>query len=151
MANDNGKPKSLREHNALNPHPERVRDKLFASDPFFDARDLVQVRYEMLRRVSKEGWSISDSARNFGVTRPTWYRVDSAFREDGLAGLVPERRGPRRAHKLDETVVAAILEARKATPRITTGDLVELVRSRFGVTVHRRSVERALNRVQKKT
>ena len=46
------KTRSLKEHGCLNPHAERVRDELFLSNPFFDPRDLLQVRYEMLRRVS---------------------------------------------------------------------------------------------------
>ncbi|SJM32648.1 hypothetical protein BQ8482_300019 [Mesorhizobium delmotii] len=43
-------PKALARDGALNPRPEAARDTLFAGNPFFDARDLVQVRYEMVRR-----------------------------------------------------------------------------------------------------
>ena len=42
------KTRSLKQHGCLNPHAERVRDELFLSNAFFDPRDLVQVRYEML-------------------------------------------------------------------------------------------------------
>ena len=46
---------ALRAAHALNPAPETVRDQAFTSgDPFFDPRDLVQVKYEMLRRVARE-------------------------------------------------------------------------------------------------
>ena len=144
------KSESLRKHGALNTHPERVSDPQFLSDPFFDPRDLVQVRYEMLRRVTKEGQSVSESARNFGVSRPTWYHAARAFEENGLAGLVPERPGPRRAHKIGDAVLEALVEARHATPAMTIAELVALVHRRFGITVHRRSVERALNRTKKK-
>ena len=140
---------SLREHRTLNRGADRVTDELFLSDPFFDARDLVQTRYEMLRRVSQDGWTVSRSAGSFGVSRPTWYQSAKAFEEHGLAGLVPERPGPRRAHKLDGKVLEAILEARRTTPAITTDELVRLVRSRFDITVHRRSIERALGRAKK--
>ena len=150
MTPKNDKAESLRKLGTLNRHPERVNDPGFLSDPFFDPRDLVQVRYEMLRRVSTEGQSVSESARNFGVSRPTWYHAASAFEENGLAGLVPERPGPRRAHKLDDTVVAALAEARRAAPGTTTAELVALARRRFGISVHRRSVERALGRSKKK-
>ena len=151
MTRKNDKAESLRRLGTLNRHPERVNDPGFLADPFFDPRDLVQVRYEMLRRVSREGQSVSESARNFGVSRPTWYHVARAFEENGLAGLVPQRPGPRRAHKLDDTVVEALVEARRAAPGTTTAELVALARSRFGISVHRRSVERALGRAQKKT
>ena len=35
----------------LNPHPEQVRDPEFLASDFFDARDAVQVKYEMVRKV----------------------------------------------------------------------------------------------------
>src|SRR5262249_61747047 len=42
---------ALRRHHALNPRAQSVRDPAFAgTNPFFDANDLVQVKYEMLRR-----------------------------------------------------------------------------------------------------
>ena len=150
MTRKNDKAENLRKNGTLNRRPERVHDPLFLSDPFFDPRDLVQVRYEMLRRVHREGQSVSESAQSFGVSRPTWYHAARAFEENGLAGLVPERPGPRRAHKLDDTVIKALIEARRSTPAVTTAELVALVRRRFGITVHRRSLERALKRAQKK-
>ena len=145
------KSEHLRRHGILNRRPERVRDPLFLSEPFFDPQDLVQVRYEMLRRVDRDGMSVSESARTFGVSRPTWYQAARAFEQGGLAALVPERPGPRRAHKLDDDVLEALIEARRATPDITTSALVQLVHTRFGRSVHRRSIERALKRAQKKT
>ena len=149
MASKNDKADSLRKHGTLNPRPDRVSDPQFLSEPFFDPRDLVQVRYEMLRRVSREGQSVSDSARTFGVSRPTWYHAARAFEENGLAGLVPERPGPRRAHKIGPEVLEVLVEARRVTPAITISELVALVHRRFGITVHRRSVERALGRAKK--
>ena len=145
-----GKADSLRRHGTLNRRADHVNDGLFLSDGFFDPRDLVQVRYEMLRRVRVEGRSVSETARSFGVSRPTWYQSAEAFEENGLAGLVPQRPGPRRAHKLDGEVIEAVLEARGADPAVSAAELAELVRSRFGITVHRRSIERALERAKKK-
>ena len=69
------KTRSLKEHGCLNPHAETVRDELFLSNAFFDPRDLVQVRYEMLRRVREDGMPVSHAAASFGVSRPTWYQA----------------------------------------------------------------------------
>ena len=44
------KTEHLRSRGLLHPHPEKVKDELFHSGPFFDPHDLLQVRYEMLRR-----------------------------------------------------------------------------------------------------
>ena len=49
------KGESLRQQGVLNPHPQRVVDPLFLEGGFFDPRDLVQVKYEMLHRVHSRG------------------------------------------------------------------------------------------------
>ena len=73
--------------------------------PFFDARDLVQVKYEMLRRARREGQPVSQVAAAFGFSRPSFYAAQALFEQAGLPGLVPQWPGPRRAHKLSEAVV----------------------------------------------
>ena len=98
--------------------------------------------------VDKAGLSASQCARIFGVSRPTFYHAARAFRENGLAGLVPRRPGPRGAHKINDTVLKALAEARRDRPAITTTELVALVNRHFGVTVHRRTIERAFSRVK---
>src|SRR5579863_9069249 len=74
-------PKSdaLRERGAFNPHPERVTAELFPQSEFFDARDLPQVKYEMLRRVQKDGVAITRAAEAFGFSRPSFYQAQTAF------------------------------------------------------------------------
>ena len=143
------KTRALKEHGCLNPNAETVRDELFASNAFFDPRDLLQVRYEMLRRVREDGVPVSHAAASFGVSRPTWYQAQRAYEAGGLPGLLPDRPGPRRPHKLGEDVVQALREAKGERPEMTAADLVELVRERFGITVHRSSVGRALAREKK--
>ena len=96
---------ALRQQGSLNPHPDKVSDPLFATADFFDARDLVQVKYEMVRRVRVDGQSVSGTASSFGFSRPTFYQAQAALESDGLAGLVPKKRGPRGAHKLSSEVV----------------------------------------------
>ena len=144
------KTRALKEHGCLNRHPERVRDELFRSNAFFDPRDQLQVKYEMLRRVREDGVPVSQAAALFGVSRPTWYQAQRAYEAGGLPGLLPERPGPRRAHKLSEEVVEALRAARSEQPELSAAVLVELVRERFGISVHRRSIDRALARQKKR-
>ncbi|WP_423926832.1 DNA cytosine methyltransferase [Candidatus Palauibacter sp.] len=106
------KTRTLREHGCLNPRPERVREPRFLDNAFFDPRDLVQVKYEMLRRVREDGESVSGSAARFGLSRPTFYLAQRAYEAGGLPALLPERPGPRRPHKLSAEVVAALRAAR---------------------------------------
>ena len=134
----------------LNPNPVAVRDVLFTGNPFFDAKDLVQVRYEMVRRHQVDGLAISEAAAAFGVTRPTFYKAQSALRTVGLAGLLPSRRGPKAGHKVSGEVIAFATELKAAKPEITTSQCLDAIESRFGVKVHRRSLERALARKKKR-
>jgi transposase len=144
-------PKSelLRQSGSLNPRPEKVEDPLFAQSDFFDARDVVQVKYEMLRKVQVDGHSISESAASFGFSRPSFYQAQEAFHEGGLGALVPRKRGPRGAHKLNPEVMRFVDEARAADAALGAAALAALVQERFGITVHVRSIERALAREKK--
>lgn len=141
---------TLRRYHALNPKAHAITDPAFtAGNPFFDARDLVQVKYEMLRRVRQEGQPVSQTAMAFGFSRPSFYQAQALFAREGLPGLVPRRPGPRGAHKLSEEVIAVLERARTADPTLNSAQLARLVEERFGRKVHRRSVERALARRKK--
>ncbi len=145
-------PKSnlLRKQGCLHPHPAKVTDELFVGGEFFDARDIVQVKYEMLRRVRVDGRPVSDSSARFGLSRPSYYQAREAFEQGGLPALLPKKPGPRRAHKLSDEVVAVLREALSEQPELSLEDLVRLVETRFGISVHRRSIDRALARQKKK-
>jgi transposase len=137
---------SLSEARALNPRPEAVTDAGFATEEFLDPRDLVQVKYEMVRRVRIDGEPVSGAAEAFGFSRPSWYATAAALDQEGLPGLVPQRPGPRRAHKLTDEVVDFAAQCLRDDPALRSADLVGRVQERFGMTVHPRSVERALAR-----
>jgi transposase len=141
---------ALREQGCLRPHPEKVTDEAFTASEFFDPRDLVQVKYEMLRRVRVDGQPVRRSAESFGLSRPSYYQAQAAYEVGGLPALLPKKPGPRRAHKLSAEVVAALREALAERPELRPRELVDLVQERFGVSVHPRSVERALSRQEKK-
>ena len=134
----------------VNPHAQDVQDPAFLDNDFFDRRDLVQVRYEMLRRVRTEGQSIADIAARFGVSRPTFYKVQADFDRGGLAGLLPVKRGPHGPHKITDEVLAFIEAAIAKEEGLDAPLLDERIARHFGVAVHRRTVERALARRKKK-
>jgi transposase len=141
---------SLRQQGSLNPRPQSVRDELFASGDFFDSRDLVQVKYEMLRRVQEDGQPISEAAAKFGFSRPSFYQAQTAFQASGLSGLVPHKRGPKEAHKLTAEVIEFVQQARQQDPSLRSTDLASRVKERFQLVVHPRTIERGLSRHQKK-
>ena len=143
------KHQQLRASGTLNRNPKRVKDPLFSAHAFFDAQDLVQVKYEMLRGVLHDGRSITEAAAAFGFSRPAFYKAKRALEEGGLAGLVPAKTGPRQAHKLSDEVMAFVLAAGERDPTLDSKRMAERIASQFGLTVHPRSIERALARKKK--
>ena len=93
---------------------------LFAEHEFFDARDLVQVKYEMVRRVEAEGASITDAAAAFGFSRPSIYQAQTALRSQGFAGLLPKKRGPRSGRKVSQEVVEFLVQLRAGEPALSS-------------------------------
>jgi transposase len=148
--NRDPKSRALQQEGSLHPHPEQVKDELFLTHEFFDPRDLVQVKYEMLRRVQSEGQAVSQSAARFGFSRPSFYQTQAAFQQGGLPALMPQKRGPKKAHKLTAEVLAFVRQAQQEDPSLRPAALASLVKDRYGVSVHPRSLERALRRGQKK-
>jgi transposase len=146
---NDSKEKVLRDCGALNTHP--VADPLFSDNDFFDSRDLVQVKYEMLRRVHKEGESVSRSAASFGFSRPSFYKSSVEFEREGIAGLMPRKRGPRSGHKLTAEVLAFVEGSCSEEQPTKIPALLDEVEKHFGIRVHRRSLERAIRQPGKKT
>lgn len=144
------KQRALRNNDTLNPHPEGVHDPLFQENAFFDADDLLQVKYEMLRRVHSDGWTVTCAADSFGFSRVSYYKADRALREDGLNGLLPHKRGPKGAHKLTEAVLDYVRTIRSEETDLSFEELIERIAQRFGIRVHQRTLERALIGSKKK-
>ncbi len=135
---------ALLEEGTLNPSPEKVTDPKFQAGEFFDSRDFVQVRYEMLRRVSVDNLSVTRVTAEYGVSRPTYYQARLRFDEAGLGGLVPKKRGPRGPHKLQGEILAFVEKQISPGEPIRGRELARLVRQRFSIEVHPRTIERAL-------
>jgi transposase len=138
------KRQTLRRHGTLNPQPESVTHPLFQNSDFFDPDDLLQVKYEMLREVHVGRESISEAARDFGFSRPSFYQAQSAFQQDGVFGLFPHKRGPQGGHKLTSEVMKFIIQQRSEDPALTPEQLAHAVQQRFGLRVHPRSIQRKL-------
>ena len=134
----------------LNPHPERVTDPEFLGSEFFDARDAVQVKYEMVRKVQAGGAPVTETAAAFGYSRPSYYAAAAALEASGLEGLVPARPGPRGAHKLTEEILAWAGQRLAADPALRPAQLAGPIEAAFGVRAHPRSIERALARYRER-
>ena len=144
---DQSKVDALQRNGTFNKRAKAVQDPLFAENEFFDPQDLLQVKYEMLRRAGKDGLSITEVCSRFGFSRLSFYRLQTAFRQSGIAGLLSRKRGPRQAHKLSDEVMDFVENAKDKG--VGTEAVKKLIEDRFGIRVHRRSIERALGRRKK--
>ena len=135
---------ALRQEGTLNPTPDEVHDPKFQENEFFDPHDIVQVKYEMLRRVSVENASVSAATEEYGVSRPTYYQTKASFDKGGVAGLVPQKRGPRGPHKLRGQALAFVQQQLVAGEPVRARELAKLVRQKFGLNIHPRTIERAV-------
>jgi hypothetical protein len=139
---------ALRPSGTLNPRPQDVRHPLFQGNDFFDPDDTVQVKYEMLRQVHVDHQPLS-KLHEILVFSPSFYQANSSFSKAGLAGLAPSRRGPKGGHKLTPEVMALIV-AKQAESSLTVAQLAELIKERFDIQVHPRSIQRQLLREKKR-
>jgi transposase len=139
----------LREQGTLNPRPKAVRHESFRDSEFFDSEDLLQVKYEMLRQVDVDKQPISQATKTFGFSRPSFYQAQAAFQEAGLAGLLPQKRGPRSGHKLTPELMQFVAQLRFAESTISSAQVAERIAQRFNVSVHPRSIDRQLQRQKK--
>lgn len=130
----------------MNASPEKVGDPKFRDSEFFDPRDIVQVRYEMLRRVLIESAPVTVVSDEYGVSRPTFYEAKAAFDASGVAGLVPKKRGPRGPRKLRGDVLVFLRKQLVPGEPIRARELAERIRKEFDVDVHARTIERAFRR-----
>jgi transposase len=147
-----GKTESLKKYGALNPHPQKVVEKTFSDSAieFFDPRDLVQVKYEMLRSVEKKGHSVKHASEAFGFSRPAFYQAQSQFKQGGVTGLVKKRPGPKSAHKLTDDILSFIEKKVIEGKPLRARKLAPLIKEKFGKDVHPRTIERAVAREEKK-
>lgn len=140
----------LRQQGVLHPHPQAVTAALFQDSAFFDPGDLIQVKYEMLRRVVAEQTPVGRAAHEAGLSRPSFYQAQAALQRAGLTGLIPQKPGPHGAHKLTASVLDFLSGQRTSRPQMTYRELARLAQEQMGVMVHPRTIQRVLSRHQKK-
>lgn len=140
----------LRKMGALNKKPLKVTYKLFIDgSQFFDPHDKLQVKYEMLRAVQIDGFSITQVAKVFGYSRETYYTVARDFELEGCVGLLDQSQGRRQPEKLQTEIVEFIFSERYKDPKNNSGyRIVEKIYDRFHVKIHPRTVYKVLKKLK---
>lgn len=118
----------LRQSGTFNARAEQVQERLFQESDFFDPHDSVQVKYEMVRAIEKEDRPVARAARDFGLSRPSVYEAKERLAEEGMVGLLPQKRGPRRPYKLTEEVLGFAQESLEREPNLKWARLGEQIK-----------------------
>lgn len=148
-ADDTPRKRALEQQGLINPTADAVSDQHFEEDGFFEPADLVQVRYEMLRSVRVGDRSATAAAAAFGVSRATYYQVRASYDREGIVGLIPEKRGPRGPHKLTSEILDFV-DAELEHAALSFTEVATRITERFAITIHPKSIERALAERRKK-
>src|SRR6202051_4851849 len=77
----------------------------FRRDDRSESTYLVQLKYQTIRAVEVDGRPIAQAALDSGLSRPTIYEARENFRQEGIEGLLPEKRGPKNPRKLKPEVL----------------------------------------------
>lgn len=141
----------LKQAGLLHRNPERIRDPLFTEHPdFFDPRDLLQVRYEALRAHLVDGDQVARVCRRFGTSRQTFYAILEKFVENGSSGLLPDKPGPKGPSKLSVDVLSFARAQYDRRPEVSGAELAGRIESKFGISIHKRTMERLLGEFRSK-
>lgn len=141
----------LKKEGCININASNVKADIFNDgNNFFDKNDIVQTRYEMIRSVEKNKFSINAASDMYGVSRISFYKTKKAFDAYGIQGLFPKKKGPKAAYKLTPDVIRFLESEIKSDSQIKSDKLAKKVLEKFGYSVHARTIEKALLKGKKK-
>jgi len=136
------KHEAMRRNGSFNHRANAVSASIFSQSPFFDASDLIQVKYEMLRAVEKERRDVVGASADFGFSRVSFYQIKREFDENGIAGLLPKKRGPKGSRKM---ISEDVEFARNLIGSRTKAQIINCLKEERGVEVSKRTLERQLS------
>lgn len=142
---------SLRQAGLLHPEPERVQDPLFLELPtFFDPRDQLQVRYEMLRSHLVDSQAVVRICQRYGISRQTFYNVQERFLNEGSAGLLAKKPGPKGPSKLTAEVCQFVEHQLRDDPQLGARSLRLQLQEHYELEFHLRTLEKLLSELRSK-
>jgi transposase len=137
---------SLKKSNCFNQNYENVTAGIFKTSSFFDSRDIVQVKYEMIRAVSNAEGTITDISCAYGFSRKSYYQVNEAFQSGGLDALVPKKKGPKKPHKLTPEALTFINSFLESNPKAKADKISLALETELGISIHSRTIYRHLKK-----
>ena len=137
-----GKKDYLIENGTYNKNHSKVKVERFSGSDFYDPLDMAQVKYEMLKEVEQKGVSITAATEDFGFSRTAYYSIRDSFDKRGISGLIPEKPGPRKPHKLTPEYQNLVNEWVAEDPKISSSELARRIGENYAIAVNKRTIER---------
>ena len=132
----------LKKNGTYNTSYSAVKAEEFQNSLFFDAEDLAQVKYEMLRSVSRGENSVREAAEKYGLSRQSYYIIKDGFEKEGLSALIHKKTGPKFPHKLNEKGQSFIDRYISDHPGAKSSEVNRALLEETGISVHNRTVDR---------
>jgi len=136
----------MKENGSFNKGHKNVTAQHFRQGIFFDPRDVIQVKYEMLRSVESGEATVTEAARQFGLSREAFYRNKAAYEDGGIQALIPQKTGPKQAHKLLPEGTVFIDDYVREHPDAHAAEINAHLKETVGISVHKRTIERYLSK-----
>ena len=137
---------TMRANGTFNENSDAVLAEEFAHGVFFDPHDAVQVKYEMVRSVVRDELSATEAAARYGFSRQTLYSCKRAVEREGVAGLVPKKRGPRDGYKLNAEAKRFVDDYLAGHPGAGDAEVARALEAGTGVRVNSRTIGRYLSK-----
>lgn len=132
----------LKKNGTYNRNHASVKATDFQKGIFFDAEDLAQVKYEMLRSVAKGENNVLEASAKYGFSRQSFYSIKDSVDKEGLCALIPKKTGPRHSYKLTEKGQSFIDHYVNEHPDAKSSEVNRALQSETGISVHNRTVGR---------
>jgi transposase len=132
----------LKENGTYNKRHASVKKAEFMEGGFYDPRDIVQVKYEMLRDAEDSNRAISTVSGDFGFSRTAFYSIKESFEKNGITALFPDKPGPRQPHKLTKAVQELIEKHIETNPNASATEIAATIQREKGIQINKRTIER---------
>ena len=137
----------LNQEGLLNRRAERVAHPLFLTLDFFDALDLPQVKYELLRAARVDNISVVEACKLFGFSREYFYRLEKYFMERGYVSLIGSPMGRRPMIGLNHEIVTFIVHRKMEKPQLSGEALRKEILQQYSIDCSRRTTERIIEKL----
>ena len=135
----------LKANHTFNFRNDKVIASRFIESDLYASRDLLQVRYELVRSIEEGDIALDEVPDKYGVSSVTAKRYVRSFKEGGMIALVPEQKGPKGPSSLDDEALRFIDSYIAEHPKASGRKVHEALESERHLGISKRTVERYLS------